>query len=639
LFAPQSHAGAGTETTELAEAINLAIGPKRLDSEPSEIFSEFMTARPGVQISYNQLFWPIHLQEGKLDELTRLADEALFTKAYKGKEFQLRVLPALAHAHALGSPEPGARAVHENTVLSILRSASSDRDALELLWRAMIAALIRNEDNWTTFIVGPDILKEAGSVIEKYLSGEIILFAPATLAWQFLLTYARAARHRGDSPENEQIQRLISGTKIGDSSNSAWFSHLTRLFERRVSFSKMIPQAGEVIMGHQFTPFGRRVNHYFLAAHLERVFINHYVGKDNRYVSSHWVNEIEKHSLRVLNAYGVTPADWHRIRAIALSGDLPLSTGAIAYWDKKFTGYERVFASRAERATEKARATRLAQWVPFRVLDERKVVERTWASTEEAFQLFASFGLRRAWQQTVITEARRVAGEEISEYDILDAASNILDEKAKYYSDTVQKIADEAEFASHNVSGWTTDTSSRKSVSAPAGAPQRSRESGAESAPPTMEEASMKSASTPRPLHTSATPRDSSNTPAKAAQEEKPQTQLVGLRFDSVEGFKKAVDIYENGRFGRYLATAGRHTLVVPREESQWLQDALRATAFGYKLLPVRSLAEASPEKAAQLRRRGGVNSENLFVPEGHEDRIKRLKQKREEVRQKTKLE
>jgi hypothetical protein len=652
LFAPKSRAKAGPETTELAEELNLAIGPKRLNSEPSEIFSEFMTARPGVQISYNQLFWPIHLQEGKLDQLTRLSGEALAAKAYKGKEFQLRILPALAHAHALGSPEPGAQVVYEDAVLRSLRSASSDRDALELLWRAMIAALIRNEDNWNTFSIGPDVLKEAASIIEAYLLGETVLFAPATLAWQFLLTYERAVRHRGQIQEIQRIQSLITGfDSLTDSSTFAWFAHLKRLFERRTSLAQMFPQASEVVMGHKFSPYGRRANHYFMAAHLERVFINSlYVGKKNRYVSSYWTEEIEKHSLRVLNAYGVTPADWHRIRSIALDRDLPLSTDAIAYWDKKYAGYDKVFASHAEQTSERAQATKLAQWVPFRTLDERKVVERTWSSNEDAFQIFSLFGLRGAWQKTVITEARRVAGPGIEENVILDAASEILDEKAKYYSDTVQEIADEAEILSAGFSGWTAETLSGKPVSEPSGAPQRSREAGAEGTPPTMEEAPMpyeystaasgsKPASTPRLMNASATPRDPSNNPAKPAQEEVPQTPLVGLRFDSIEGFKKAVDIYENGRFGRYLATAGRNTLIVPREELDWLQKVLRETASVYKLLPVRSLAQAPPEKAAQLRRRGGVKSEDLFVPQGHEVRIKRLKEKREEARQKTKPE
>jgi hypothetical protein len=507
-------AAASEPTAQLASAIGQAVGPRRLDSAPSEVLDEFMAARPGVLIPYYQLFWPIHRDKNALHDLTELSAQALASATSDGRQFRLRVLPALAHIHALGSPLPDERPSHEAFVLRTLQTAidevaQSDRidssvGILEAIWRTMIAALIRNKDSWTTFRVETELLKEAAVPIEQYLSGQKLLFAPTTLAWQFLLTYETATRERAyDKSQLQRVQGIIASIEKHTRHPSYWwFGQLRALLQKRRSFERILPQASEVFMGHVGNQNDRFTNDYFMAAHLERVYLNSivYAGLREEDRPNRPATEIEEASLRVPAAYGVTPVGWHRLRQLSKQGDTGLSSEAIEYWDLKYSTYDKAFSDPAHRIYEEARAKHLSQWLPFRTHDQEVVTRRSWGSLDEAIKAFVLFGLRGVWLQSALFEGSTFAearGLEIPKSAILDKVDAIIEDKLPKHAEAAGNFLEELGHSSGGVSGWTS-TKLDTSKLIPPEVLLRSRHTGASSIPPATEEGSMVSRSRER---------------------------------------------------------------------------------------------------------------------------------------------
>src|SRR5438270_4932540 len=107
-----------------------------------------------------------------------------------------------------------------------------------------------------------------------------MLFSPAILAWQFLLTYERAVRLHRTHEHNSVEMRIAQLGKLSKSPDFWWLEALKRLFGRRFSFAAMLPQASETFMGHRLRRYDRRVNDYFLAVHLQRVYQNSLLHQD-----------------------------------------------------------------------------------------------------------------------------------------------------------------------------------------------------------------------------------------------------------------------------------------------------------------------------------------------------------------------
>jgi len=161
--------------------------------------------RPGDLIPYYQLFWQI-ARRGKLAELTTRADVALRSPEYARWPFRARALPAMARIHALGVSLPTAQlevivSIHKSALDISQRSdpdpyIKPDREVLDAIWRTMTAALARNRNTWKSFAVGSDLIEQAVLLSRKFLDGDIVLFGPAIVAWQFLFSYEIATRSR-----------------------------------------------------------------------------------------------------------------------------------------------------------------------------------------------------------------------------------------------------------------------------------------------------------------------------------------------------------------------------------------------------------------------------------------------------------
>jgi hypothetical protein len=390
-----------TAAVELAKAI----GPKRLNATPSEILTEFSSPRPGDLIPYYQLFWQIG-RKGKLNELTARADVALRSPEYTRWPFRARALPAMARIHALGISLPSAQLEHEEAIISIHRSALDisqrsdvdpyirpDREVLDAIWRTMAAALARNRNTWTSFAVGPGLIEEAVLLSKKFLDGEVVLFGPAVVCWQFLFSYEIATRSR--TADHATVTGALARIEdLARRRKNTWFSAMRDLYKPLDGLKEILPQQSEIFMGLRSSAFkNKQAEDYFVLAQMERFFINSKSAQGtlkSPYLQISYVDEVEKAALPVLTAYGVNQEVWQRLRQPTFGG-LSLSEGALEYFDEKFSSPELVFPTVEEREHEELHAAELSKWIPFRNLDEERFSHRFWRSMEGAF---AALGAR-----------------------------------------------------------------------------------------------------------------------------------------------------------------------------------------------------------------------------------------------------
>jgi hypothetical protein len=102
-------------------------------------------------------------------------------------------------------------------------------------------------------------------------------------------------------------------------------------------------------------------------------------------------------------------------------------------------------------------------------------------------------------------------------------------------------------------------------------------------------------------------------------------SHVIGLRFQDAEGLRKAIEVYEEGGPGLYLATVGKNTVVVLKNHAERVQSELGRLGYESDLVTVKSLAEVAPERADEIR---GVRRRNLlkhFDEPGHRGRIRAL--------------
>jgi hypothetical protein len=487
-----------------------ALGSKRLISEPSEILREFSTVRPGTLNVYNQLFWPVHRQKSELRELTELSNSAFFSVQNPEIQFRARILPALGHVHALGFSKGDELQEHESVILDVHRSALDvsqrsstnlllvpDRSVLENIWRSMIGSLLRNEATWATFVISEDLIEQAAIVIRKHLVGDYELFSPAITAWQFLLIYERATGQRShDLSAHLVVQKAIAKLwEFGQGLEFGWYRRLAALFQGRHLFRRMLPQPNEVFLGHAFQPFGRRVDDYYASAHLQRVFINSRALADahRRYISEEKAQLFEDVALRILIIFGFTPQRWKRLREMSLNGDTELSKEAIAYWDRRLDEFSFKFKSREHREFELARAKILASLVPLARSDEEQTSRRLWPNFESVIQALETFGVREVWRRTATAEGIRIVGERnlgVASEVIAARTSDIVENIATDFSDAAMESFEEIQSQFRSTLGWSPLTSDQNTIDS-SGALQRSRDDGAWSAPPLVEESNM----------------------------------------------------------------------------------------------------------------------------------------------------
>jgi len=230
------------------EAVRLAevVGPKRLTADASEVVTEFAEARTGDLMPYYQLFW--RFRRKGLHDLTAQSNQALRAGQFSHGPFRLRVLPALARIHAIGACLPFYRSSHEESILrthNLALGNEPDREVLDAFWRTMIGALIRNLHTWKSFTIGAPLIDEAVLLCRQYLAGEKVLFGPAILALQFLLTYEMAIRDRGDDRTNI-VQGLSAVLDDAVASRNWWFAQLTDLYKHRHAVLRLMTNSNLV---------------------------------------------------------------------------------------------------------------------------------------------------------------------------------------------------------------------------------------------------------------------------------------------------------------------------------------------------------------------------------------------------------
>ena len=89
---------------------------------------------------------------------------------------------------------------------------------------------------------------------------------------------------------------------------------------------------------------------------------------------------------------------------------------------------------------------------------------------------------------------------------------------------------------------------------------------------------------------------------------------LIALQFESLEIFRKACDIYLTGRPAGYFAAPGRHSLIIPKQEVEWLIAELGEPDERVIRIEVKSIADLPPEEAARLRAQRGRSGNPEFA-------------------------
>jgi len=147
--------------------------------------------------------------------------------------------------------------------------------------------------------------------------------------------------------------------------------------------------------------------------HLQSTYNNHLIAEgqlSSQYMDAKSAAQTVNRSLTFFANYGIRPSDWPRLRDIG-SGRLALTPTTIAYLDDAFERYDTDFGQ-CEFETQDA--VWLANWIPFRDLDEEQVfyhvhgpqppdaienlfmaAARTTASRTESWMKTAEYGAAR----------------------------------------------------------------------------------------------------------------------------------------------------------------------------------------------------------------------------------------------------
>jgi hypothetical protein len=432
-----------TNEAELSsDDVGEAIGPRRLNAEPSEILAEFASVRPGPLMAYSQLFWPIYRRKQKIEELETLCVQALEANTYLDP-YQVRLLPVIAHAHALGSCDPSDRAEHETYTARAHKAArgasrhefvTADREIIEIVWRSMIGALIRNDLTWSSFLIGDEIVDEAVAVISSYMEGEEVLFTGAIFAWQFLLTYEKAARLRQVQQPNVQraIETILSREKHPSIS---WFTELFRIYATISHFDTVPPQLFEVFMGYRYGNFNSEIRDFAAQVTFQKMFENYKLSGSShtRFVPERRSREHEKVWPNVFDRYGFTKVEWKKLR-FARTATLLLPE-VLEYVDERL-GRASVLRDAKEEAIERHRARNLGLWVPFRERDEERVYRKVFGNEplENVLKRFddqSEDRLREVWGETMACEGLALA----KQRDLSDSKEDILARSFKEISE------------------------------------------------------------------------------------------------------------------------------------------------------------------------------------------------------------
>jgi hypothetical protein len=349
------------------------------DFNAEAIIETFRDAPTGNLMLYYQLFWPIFIRADqvlqRVTELARRYEDKRREKEKYERWHRVRVLPAVAAAHALGLVDDK----EEKDVLQslIVRThevaldpeSDPNREVLEIIWQNMTAALIRNRGNWEGFEAGPHLVAQAEAVCKSFLAGERVLLHAAMTAWQFLLTYERALMERRDALRLAEVRAVRESVMRLPTSDVVWLKALDRLYSRRWEYIQMLPQVSEILIGRQ--QYESKIVDLFTLARLHTTHSNFLLAEGKHYspyTSAERARKVVEGSLTFLSNYGVVPKDWQKLKTLAESNNL-FSEVAIKYLDRIFKEYDTAFSASEFEKRDVDRVW-LAQSVPFRNLDE-----------------------------------------------------------------------------------------------------------------------------------------------------------------------------------------------------------------------------------------------------------------------------
>jgi hypothetical protein len=363
------------------------LGPERLNAESATILHQFATAGSGQLMALYQTFWPFALNEGSLTSLASASAASVQLPQYAGRQHRISVLPGVASIHALSSLGTAAqRDAATETILNIHQNAfetEPHREILQMLWQNVVAALIRNEENWNTLHLDQRLLLQGSQLCEQFLQGEEILFTPATQAFHGLLTYRKALIARRDNSSLRHVDRLIYEVlELESAGRSPWFARLASIVERFDMRHHMLPQLSELIMGYEHFP--KSVADFAIAVKLYSQFLIEEAATGNLtsiYQTQERAQSASGLLLTFLTDYGVTPEFWAAFDTAAKNLLLP---NVVKHFDAIFADYAGTIRPLTVAYGEgEAVKRRLSALIPFRLFDERTIVRAAYAPEGE----------------------------------------------------------------------------------------------------------------------------------------------------------------------------------------------------------------------------------------------------------------
>jgi hypothetical protein len=348
------------------------------DFNAEAIIETFRDAPSGNLMLYYQLFWPIFIRADqvlqRVVEFGRLYEDKRREKEKYERWHRVRVLPAVAAAHALGLvDDKEEKDVLQNLIVrthEVALDPGSDpnREVLEIIWQNMTAALIRNRGNWEVFEAGPHLVTQAEAVCKSFLAGERVLLHAAMAAWQFLLTYERALMERRDALRLAEVWEARERVMRLPTSDVVWLKALDQLYSRRREYTRMLPQVSEILIGRQRY---EGIVDLFTLARLHTTHSNFLLAEGKHYspyTSAERARKVVEGSLNFLSNYGVVPQDWQKLKTLAENNNF-FSEDGVKYLDHIFKEYNTTFSASEFEKRDIDRIW-LAQSVPFRNLDE-----------------------------------------------------------------------------------------------------------------------------------------------------------------------------------------------------------------------------------------------------------------------------
>jgi hypothetical protein len=348
------------------------------DFNAEAIIETFRDAPSGNLMLYYQLFWPIFIRADqvlqRVVEFGRLYEDKRREKEKYERWHRVRVLPAVAAAHALGLvDDKEEKDVLQNLIVrthEVALDPGSDpnREVLEIIWQNMTAALIRNRGNWEVFEARPHLVTQAEAVCKSFLAGERVLLHAAMTAWQFLLTYERALMERRDALRLAEVRAVRESVMRLPTSDVVWLKALDRLYSRRREYIQMLPQVSEILIGRQRY---EGIVDLFTLARLHTTHSNFLLAEGKHYspyTSAERARKVVEGSLNFLSNYGVVPQDWQKLKTLAENNNF-FSEDGVKYLDHIFKEYNTTFSASEFEKRDIDRIW-LAQLVPFRNLDE-----------------------------------------------------------------------------------------------------------------------------------------------------------------------------------------------------------------------------------------------------------------------------